>query len=172
MLLLSVLCLFVAPPAPLQDAAVFEPSVWGLELPVSDVAAAERAYRTAFGFESLVSAGEHARLVKDGLALVLVRSNAPRAAAGAANVHLNLEARDLELALEAALAAGFEAPDPEPATIPIGRAVTVLDADGHATNLIDLDERAGAGEEGTRVFNVGLDLETGAERDFVERLGF
>jgi hypothetical protein len=150
----------------------FEPSVWGLELPVRDVAAAARAYADGLGFRALASGGEWARLEKDGLSLVLSRSDAARAEPGTASVYLNLEARDLRLVLEAALAAGFEAPELEPRAIPIGRALTVLDADGHATNLIDLDERAGRDEDGLTVFNLGLDLEAGADWEFVERLGF
>jgi predicted enzyme related to lactoylglutathione lyase len=158
--------------APLQAAPVFEPSVFGLELPVRDVAAAERAYAQGFGFRVLASGGELARLEKDGLTLVLSRSDAPPAAPGTASVHLNLEAGDLDAAIERALAAGFEVPELEPRVIPIGRSVTVLDADGHATNLIELDEEGRRDEEGLTLFNLGLDLEAGADWEFVERLGF
>ena len=162
----------IACPAPEAEPRPFEPSVWGLELPVRDVAATSRAYAEAFGFRELQGGGETARLEKDGLALVLARSDAPRAADGTARVYLNLEARDVHVALERALAARFDSPDPEPRAIPIGTAVTVVDADGHATNLIDLDETAGRDEEGLAVFNLGLDLEAGADWEFVERLGF
>jgi hypothetical protein len=94
-----------------QEAAPrFEPAVFGLELPVRDVRAAERAYVQAFGFRARHSGGEMACLEKDGLTLVLVRSDAPGAPAGSAGVHLNLEARDLEVATERVLAAGLELP--------------------------------------------------------------
>lgn len=157
-----------------QDpGSAFAPAVWGLELPVRDVAAAERGYTAGLGFRARLSGGEFARLEKDGLALVLVRSDAPAAPAGSAALHLNLAARDLALALERALAAGFEAPEGEFA-IPLGRAVAVVDANGNRTHLIALDaeiERVGA-HDGLALFNVGLNLERGAEREFVERLGF
>lgn len=135
---------------PQAPAPAFQPSVYGLELPVRDVRAAERAYVDGLGFRALVSGGEMARLVKDGLELVLVRSDAPATRADAASVHLNLEARDLELCVERALAAGLELPEPEPRTNPIGRAVSVRDADGHVTNLIDLDATAGRGDDTLR----------------------
>src|SRR5262245_6833587 len=154
-----------------DPAAPFVPAVWGLELPVRDVAAAERRYVEGLGFRACFAGGELARLEKDGLALVLVRSDAPPAPAGTAGLHLNLEARDLALALERALAAGFEAPEDE-FEIPIGRAVALVDADGNRTNLIDVDPAAGSGEEGLTVFNLGLDLEREADWEFVERLGF
>jgi hypothetical protein len=150
----------------------FVPSVFGLELPATDVRAAERAYAEGFGFRVLVASGESARLEKDGLVLVLTSSRAPAAATGAANVHLNLEVPDLELAIERALSAGFRGDELEPRAIPIGQAVTLLDRDGHATNLIDLDPAAGLGLEGSMVFNLGLDLEPEADWEFVERLGF
>jgi hypothetical protein len=163
--------------APQAGPPAFEPCVWGLELPVRDVSAAARAYADGFGFRVIASGGEWARLEKDGLALVLTRSDAPPAPRGTASVHLNLEARDLPLALEAALAAGFEAPELEPRVIPIGRSLTVLDADGYATNLIDLDgvppdPTAGRDEDGLTFFNLGLDLEASADWEFVEHLGF
>ena len=151
-----------APPAP---------AVWGLELPVADVGAAQRAYAEAFGFQVRVASGEHARLEKDGLVLVLSASRAPAAPTGSASVHLNLATPDLDLALERALAAGFECDEWEPHSTPIGRALTVLDADGFATNLIDLDPERGAGEEGLALFNLGLELEPAADWEFVERLG-
>src|SRR5688572_8100350 len=88
-----------------DPAAPFVPAVWGLELPVRDVAAAERRYVEGLGFRACFAGGELARLEKDMLALVLVRSDAPPAPAGSAGVHLNLEARDLALGLERALAA-------------------------------------------------------------------
>jgi predicted enzyme related to lactoylglutathione lyase/catechol 2,3-dioxygenase-like lactoylglutathione lyase family enzyme len=159
-------------------AAGFEPAVFGLELPVSDVASAERAYADAFGFASVLSGGELARLEKDGLALLLVRSDAPRAAEGSARVHLNLRTRDIDAALESALAAGFDAPELEPHAIPIGRALTLVDPDGHVTNLIEVAAAAGAAPENAAggaelaVFNVGLSLEPDADREFVARLGF
>jgi len=167
-----LLTLFLAGPTIQSEQPSFEPSVWGLELPVRDVGAAERAYAEGLGFRVLHSGGEVARLEKDGLVLVLVRSDAARAVDGTASVHLNLEARDVHVALERALAAGFDAPELEPRTIPIGRSVSVLDADGYATNLIDLDESGGRDEDGLTVFNLGLDLESGADWEFVERLGF
>ena len=153
-----------------SDAA-FRPAVFGLELPVHDVAATERAYTAAFGFAPVLSGGEVARLAKDGLALVLVRSDAPLDPAGAANVHLNLAAHDLAAAVERALAAGFTTDDPELHANPIGRAVTVVDADGHATNLIEL-RTPSASADALTVFNLGLNLEAAADWEFVERLGY
>ena len=146
-------------------------TVFGLELPVRDVAAAERVYSEAFGFRSSGNTGELARLEKDGLALVLVRTTSVRPPAGAADVHLNLETGDLEAAVERALAAGLDAPDPEPRPNPIGRAVTVIDADGHRTNLIELARGSTLEGDTTAVFNLGLDLEKDADWEFVERLG-
>jgi hypothetical protein len=65
-LLLSLPC------AGLQSATKpFEPFVWGLELPVRDVAAAALSYADGLGFHVLSSGGEVARLEKDGLTLVL-----------------------------------------------------------------------------------------------------
>jgi len=145
-------------------------SVWGVELPVTDVAAAERRYADGLGFRTVLGGGEVARLEKDGLALVLVRSDAPPATEGAANVHVNLETDDLAAALERALAAGFDAPATEPFAIPIGRALTLVDPDGHRLNLIDLEGDQGRGA-GLALFNVGIDLEAGADWEFVERLG-
>ncbi len=159
-------------PSPQSDPPGFVPSVWGLELPVRDVATTGRAYVEGLGFRMLASGGELARLEKDGLTLVLSRSDAPAAPQGTASVYLNLEARDLDAAIERILAAGFEVPELEPRVIPIGRSVTALDADGHAINLIDLDEKAGRDEDGLTLFNLGLDLEAGADWEFVERLGF
>ena len=159
--------------AALQESVpALQPSVFGLELPVRDVRASERAYVEGLGFRSLYSGGELARLAKDGLELVLVRSDSPAAPADAASVHLNLEARDLELCLERVLAAGFDVPELEARAIPIGRALSLRDADGHLTNLIDLDPSGGAGDDALTLFNVGLDLEAGADWNFVERLGF
>ena len=146
-------------------------SVFGLELPVRDVASAERVYCEAFGFQRSGNTGELARLEKDGLALVLVRTTAGPAPEGAADVHLNLETGDLEAALERALAAGLDAPDPEPRPNPIGRAVTVVDADGYRTNLIELARGSPLAGDATAVFNIGLDLEKSADWEFVERLG-
>jgi predicted enzyme related to lactoylglutathione lyase len=146
--------------------------VYGLELPVADIGAAERAYREAFGFQSTFSGGEVARLEKDGLVLVLTRARGPKPAEGAANVHLNLEVADLGLALERALAAGFDAPTTEPAAIPIGRALTVIDVDGYATNLIDLDAERGQQDDALSVFNVGLELEPEVDWEFLTQLGF
>lgn len=154
------------------DTESFRPSVFGLELPVADVAAAELAYELGLGFRRVFSGGEVARLEKDGLTLVLTRSTAAREPAGSASVHLNLEARDLAVALERALAAGFEAPQLEAVTIPIGRALELRDADGHLVNLIDLDAAAGDGDDSLSVFNLGLDLQADADWEFVERLGF
>jgi catechol 2,3-dioxygenase-like lactoylglutathione lyase family enzyme len=155
-----------------QDAPpVGPPAVYALELPVRDVRASERAWVDGFGCRVLYSGGEMARLALDGLELVLVRSDAPPASADAAGVHLNLEARDLGLALERTLAAGLEVPELEPIAIPIGRALCVRDADGHRVNLIDLDPAAGAGDDALMLFNVGLALEADADWEFVERLG-
>lgn len=170
--LLPVLLVHPCAQDPQDGAQAFVPAVWGLELPVSDVGAAERRYAEGLGFEVRSASGEHARLEKDALALVLVASRAPVAPAGSASVYLNLATPDLELALEHALAAGFECDDPEPRAIPIGRALTLRDPDGHRTNLIDLDAGAGQDEQGQTVFNLGLDLEAGADWEFVERLGF
>lgn len=155
-----------------DPVAPFRPSVYGLELPVRDVRAAERAYVEGLGFRSLYSGGELARLEKDGLELVLVRSDAPPAPEGASGIHLNLEARDLGPCIERALAAGFAVPELEPRVNPIGREVRVLDADGNVTDLIDLDPASGAGEETLTLFNLSLNLEAGADWEFVERLGF
>lgn len=167
----SLLPFALALTAPLQaPAPAFRPAIHGLELPVRDVRAAERAYAAGFGFRVLYSGGELARLEKDGLELVLVRSDAPSAPAGAASLYLDLEARDLERAAERARVAGFEVSEPH--TIPIGRSVGARDADGHLTNLIDLDPGAGQGEDALVLFDVALDLETGADWEFVERLGF
>jgi hypothetical protein len=168
-----MLALLLASISTQAPAAAFEPAVFGLELPVSDVAAAERAYAEAFGFMPVLSGGEVARLEKDGLALLLVRSDAPRAAEGSARVHLNLRSRDLDAALESALGAGFDAPELEPHAIPIGRALTLVDPDGHVTNLIEVAGEAqdGAGAD-LEVFNVGLSLEPDADREFIQRLGF
>jgi len=168
--MLALLALALVPANDPADA--FRPAVFGLELPVSDVAAAERAYALGLGFTRVLSGGEVARLEKDGLTLVLTRSTAAREPAGSASVHLNLEARDLDAALERALAAGFEAPELEPSTIPIGRSLALRDADGHLVNLIDLDAEAGEGDETLSVFNLGLDLQRDADWEFVERLGF
>src|ERR1700752_4876377 len=123
-------------PAPGPPADDFAPSVFGLELPVKDVAVAERLYREAFGFHTQFQWGEVARLEKDGLALVLAAPPAANEAEDAANVHLNLEVRDLEAAVLRAEEAGMRIPDFEPKKNPIGYSVTVFDADGHATNLI------------------------------------
>ena len=156
----------------LQDPATpFRPSVYGLELPVRDVRAAERAYVDGLGFRAVYSGGELARLEKDGLALVLVRSDAPAASADAASVYLNLETHDLARAVERALAAGLAVPEREPRTNPIGRDVRVLDPDGHGLNLMELDSAPTGGDGSTSVFNVGLDLESGVDWEFVERLG-
>ncbi|HEX6884103.1 MAG TPA: VOC family protein [Planctomycetota bacterium] len=170
----SFLVAVLVPPSTLaqQEAPAFAPAVWGLELPVADVQAAARLYSDGLGFRVRSASGEHARLEKDGLALVLVASRAPAAPEGAAAVYLNLEARDLGPALERALAAGFTCDDPEPRAIPIGHALTLRDPQSHAVNLIDLDAQGGAGEDALEVFNVGLDLEEGADWEFVERLGF
>jgi catechol 2,3-dioxygenase-like lactoylglutathione lyase family enzyme len=165
-----MLALLLASLVTQAPASGFEPAVFGLELPVADVAAAERAYAAAFGFEVVLSGGELARLEKDGLALLLVRSDAPRAAEGAARVHLNLRTGDIGAALEEALAAGFDAPELEPHAIPIGRALALVDPDGHVTNLIEVAGEAHGAE--LAVFNIGLSLEPDADRAFVERLGF
>jgi hypothetical protein len=91
-------------------------------------------------------------------------------------VYLNLAARDLDACIERVLAAGLEVPELEPRAIPIGRSVSVRDADGHRTNLIQLDAGAGPGAGGDdgalALFNVGHELEAGADWEFVERLGF
>lgn len=164
---LLLLALSAQDPAPDQ-----RPAIYALELPVRDVRAAEQAYATGLGFRVVYSGGELARLEKDGLELVLVRSDAPPEPRGAASVHLNLEAHGLERAAERALAAGFVTEEPEPRAIPIGRALGLRDTDGHLTNLIELDAGAAPGADALALFNVGLDLEAGADWEFVERLGF
>ncbi len=155
-----------------QDAAPDpRPAVYALELPVRDVGASERAWVEGFGCRVLGSGGEMARLALDGLELVLVRSDAPPAPADAAGVVLNLEARDLGLALERVLAAGLEVPELEPIASPSGRALSVRDADGHRVNLIDLDPAVGAGDDALTLLHVGLELEPAADQEFVARLG-
>jgi hypothetical protein len=170
----TVLCLSLSATLPVPSGATadFAPAVFGLELPVKDVVAAERLYREAFGFASVFQGGEVARLELDGLALVLVASPAANEPEDAARVYLNLEVGDLEASVLRAEEAGMLVPDLEPRRNPIGHAVTVFDADGHGTNLIRLDRTSTPGAEGPRVFNVGLDLEAGADWEFVERLGF
>ena len=106
-------CLVSIPILSLAPQAAAEPSVFGLELPVSDVARSAASYEQAFGFELVFHGGEIARLEKDGLVLVLVASTDPPPAPDLASVHLNLEAADLARGLERALAAGMLAPELE-----------------------------------------------------------
>jgi hypothetical protein len=107
---MNALFLLSLSPALQTSQPPFEPSVWGLELPVRDVATAARAYVDGLDFGLVQSGGEVARLEKDGLCLVLVRSDAPPAPEGAAGVHLTRGARP-RAGAGGALAAGFVAPD-------------------------------------------------------------
>ncbi len=155
----------------LQPAQGFTPSVWGLEVPASDVPGSERVWRDAFGFRVLHSGGECSRLEKDGLVLVLVRSDDPPAPDDAAGIHLNLVTADIARAVERAREAGARIPEPVPVPIPIGRAVAAFDPAGNRVNLIELEGRE-AGPAEPALFNVGVDLEREADRGFFERLGF
>lgn len=146
--------------------------VHGLELPVRDVAASERLYREALGFETRFFGGEVAFLEKDGVALRLVASRAASGAApGEAVVTLNLLTADLPDAAAAAAGAGFTL-DEGPRAIAIGRARSLHDLDGHLVNLIELDRGADVAPGACRVFNLGVRLEAGRDLAFLAPLGF
>ena len=148
--------------------------VHGLELPVGDVAASERLYREAFGFETRFHGGELARLEKDGVTLLLVASrDLRRGAPGSAVVTMTLETADLAGATEAAEAAGFVVEDGSgsPPSVP-GRACTLRDRDGHLTNLIAREPGADHSPASCRVVRLGLRVEPGSDLAFLEPLGF
>ncbi len=123
-----------------DEGDTFNPSIWGIEVPVTNVDRAVTFYTEVLGFSIVQSAGENQRVVldNDGLKLIFHRVEKTSQRDDAANLNLNLRVADLDQTIYAVRAAGGVIENNEPIEAAIGIFIPTLDPFGNSVHLIDL----------------------------------
>jgi len=174
--LVSLLVMFVGAGALVQDKdTAFTPSIWGIEMPVTDVDRAVSYYTEVLGFNVVQSPGSQRRVVldNDGLKLIFRLTENFARPDDAAQLNLNLRVADLDQAARSVCETGGSLESSEPIIAAIGKFIPTLDPFGNSVHLIDLNGEENDPDGLPRLYNVGftiLDMDT--SEAFFTSLGF
>jgi catechol 2,3-dioxygenase-like lactoylglutathione lyase family enzyme len=152
-------------------------AVAGLRIQVTDLAAAERFYTRACGFELLRRSGDGTdSLLRNGsirLRLHKVDKPAPAHYPGDAEIHVNFEVKSLAATLKELAAAGYTSVEGSPQPTAIGTYVTITDPAGNIHQLLELTKPERPGARPT-VFNLEIEVTDmkRARAFYVDQLGF
>jgi catechol 2,3-dioxygenase-like lactoylglutathione lyase family enzyme len=163
--------------APGAPAPRLRLTVAGLRIHVTDLAAAERFYTRACGFEVLRRTGDGTgSVLRNGaveLHLRRVAKPAPAHYPGDAEIHVNFEVKSLAATLEDLAAAGVPTVEGSPQPAAIGTYVTIKDPAGNIHQLLELAKPEHAAARPT-VFNLEVEVTDmkRARAFYLDRLGF
>ncbi|MCH7572848.1 MAG: VOC family protein, partial [Planctomycetes bacterium] len=174
--LVSLLVMFAGAGALVQDEdTAFTPSIWGIEMPVTDVDRAVSYYTEVLGFKVVQSPGSQRRVVldNDGLKLIFRLTENIARPDDAAQLNLNLRVANLDQAARSVRETGGSLESSEPIIAAIGKFIPTLDPFGNSVHLIDLNGEENDPDGLPRLYNVGftiLDMDT--TEAFYTSLGF
>jgi predicted enzyme related to lactoylglutathione lyase len=161
-----------AAPLRAQDAP-FVPDLLAVELPAGDVAATQRFWQEALGWElDFAVLPDHAVLRQGDLRLVLQHTERAPAPEHAPYLSINVRVPDLAAAADAVRAAGGTVVDDAPRPFALGQMRAVRDPSSNTVHLVVLTDAALPAGAPPRVFNVGWHVaDLAATEAFWTRLG-